>query len=195
MPDAIGNIAKDLAFSQDEYAERCRRLRALMPEAGIDAMLVHQPPSVFYFSGYENLHVYDSECVIIPQDGPVGLLVPHADLARAQLTAWIEPALTFLPGAEPVAILSQRLVEQGLSRARIGVEKRVARAAGLSVHVFEALRAALPQARFWRSASSRVSAYAIAVSSHRASACSRFAACRARPAWFLAEPASRSSAP
>ena len=148
MPDAIGNIAKDLAFSQDEYAERCRRLRALMPEAGIDAMLVHQPPSVFYFSGYENLHVYDSECVIIPQDGPVGLLVPHADLARAQLTAWIEPALTFLPGAEPAAILFQRLVEQGLSRARIGVEKRVARAAGLSVHVVEALQAARPQARF-----------------------------------------------
>ena len=146
MSEAIKTLAKDLAFSRDEYEERCRRLRALMPGARVDVLLVHQPPSVFYFSGYENLHVYDNECVVIPQDGPVNLLVPHGDLTRAQLTSWIEPALTFLPGAEPATILAQRLIEQGFGRARIGVEKRVARAAGLSVHVFEALQAALPQA-------------------------------------------------
>ena len=148
MSHAIANLATELAFSRDEYQERCRRLRALMPDAGVDVMLVHQPPSVFYFSGYENLHVYDNECVVVPQDGPVSLLVPHGDLTRAQLTSWVEPALTFSPGDEPATILAQRLTEQGLGRARIGVEKRVARAAGLSIHTFDALRAALPQATF-----------------------------------------------
>src|SRR5207247_1882869 len=43
-------------------------------------------------------------------------------------------------------VLAGRLADQGLQRARIGVEKRVARAACLSVHTYETLRAALPEA-------------------------------------------------
>ena len=146
MSDQIGELPQDLAFPIDEYEGRCRRLREVMRETGLDVMLVHQPPSVFYFSGNENLHVYDNECVIVPRDGDVSLLVPQADLSRAQLTSWVRRIETFPPGGEAGEVLARLLSEQGLQRTRIGVEKRVARAACLSVHTYETLRSALPQA-------------------------------------------------
>jgi Xaa-Pro dipeptidase len=148
MEDALAGIPKELPFTLAEYQDRCQRLRRLMHEVGLDVMLVHQPASVFYFSGNENLHVYDSECVIVPADGDISLLVPEADLSRAHLTAWVPRIFTFPFGGDPARTLAQVLEEQGLGRARIGVEKRVPRAACLSVHVYESLRAALPHASF-----------------------------------------------
>ena len=146
MPDALAGIAKELPFSMTEYDERCRRLRQLMGDAHLDVMLVHQPASVFYFSGYENLHVYDNECVVIPAEGEIGLLVPQADLSRAHLTSWVPRVFSFRRDENPARVLARALEEQGLGHARIGVETRVARAACLSVHVYESLRAALPGA-------------------------------------------------
>jgi Xaa-Pro aminopeptidase len=148
MSNGLTAIAQDLPFSPAEYQDRCRRLRQLMTEARLDVMLVHQPASVFYFSGNENLHVYDNECVVVPAEGEISLLVPQADLSRAHLTSWVPRIFSFPPKGSPGGVLAQILEEQGLGRARIGVEKRVARAACLSVHVYESLLAALPQASF-----------------------------------------------
>jgi len=146
MSDEIGGLPQELAFPMAEYQSRCQKLRELMHEANLEVMLIHQPPSVFYFSGNENLHVYDNECVIVPRDGEVSLLVPRADLSRARLTSWLRRIETFPPGGEPGQVLARLLTDLGLQRARIGVETRVARAACLSVHTYETLRAALPQA-------------------------------------------------
>src|SRR5437867_5215534 len=146
MSNPIGGLPQDLAFPIAEYEDRCRQLREAMREPGLDVMLIHQPPSVFYFSGNENLHVYDNECVIVPREGEVSLLVPQADLSRARLTSWVRRIETFPPAGEAGEVLAGRLADQGLQRARIGVEKRVARAACLSVHTYETLRAALPEA-------------------------------------------------
>jgi Xaa-Pro dipeptidase len=147
MSDPIGGLPQELAFPVDEYEDRCRRLREAMREPGLDVMLVHQPPSVFYFSGNENLHVYDNECVIVPREGEVSLLVPQGDLSRARLTSWVRRIETFPPGGEAGQVLARMLAGQGFQRARIGAEKRVARAACLSVHTYETLRAALPEAQ------------------------------------------------
>ena len=57
MSDALAGIVKELPFSSTEYRDRCWRLRQLMVEGRLDVMLVHQPASVFYFSGNENLRL------------------------------------------------------------------------------------------------------------------------------------------
>lgn len=145
---SMPGLPKELAFSTEEFHERCRRLRVLMEEVGLDVMLVHQPPSVFFFSGYENLHVYDNECVVVPLEGDISLLVDEADTSRGYLTSWLDRIFSFPPEGEAGRTLAAILTEQGLERARIGVEKRVPRAAGLSVHTYESLREALPNAKF-----------------------------------------------
>jgi len=147
-PDALAGISKELPFTLAEFEDRCRRLRDVMAEVGVDVMLVHQPASVFYFSGNENLHVYDSECVVVPAHGDISLLVPEADLSRAQLTSWISHLYTFPFRADTGLVLARILDSQGLGQVRVGVEKRVPRAACLSVHAYESLRTALPRATF-----------------------------------------------
>src|SRR5262245_66392436 len=109
MSDALAGIAKELPFSTSEYDDRCRRLRQLMNQAGLDVMLVHQPASVFYFSGNENLHVYDHECVVIPMGGEISLLVPQGELSRAQLTSWVSRIVSFPAGGNPADALGASL--------------------------------------------------------------------------------------
>src|ERR1700730_17506156 len=116
---SAAELPKELAFSTEEYRERYRRLRALMAEAALDVMLVHQPPSVFYFSGYENLHVYDNECVVIPLEGEISLLVDEADTSRGRLTSWLDRVFSFPPAGEAGHALAAILTEQGFERARI----------------------------------------------------------------------------
>ena len=86
----IPGIVKEPAFPEAEYRARLARLWDVMREAGLDAMLVHHPASVFYFAGNENLHVYDNECVVAPLGGEPTLVVPRIDETRAYLTAWTD---------------------------------------------------------------------------------------------------------
>jgi Xaa-Pro aminopeptidase len=74
--------------------------------------------------------------------------VDEADTSRGHLTSWLDRIFSFPPGGEAGHTLAAILTEQGLERARIGVEKRVPRAACLSVHTYESLREALPNAKF-----------------------------------------------
>jgi Xaa-Pro aminopeptidase len=120
MSDALAGIVKELSFSTTEYHDRCWRLRQLMAEAQLDVMLVHQPASVFYFSGNENLHVYDHECVVIPAEGEISLLVPEGDLSRSHLTSWVSHIFSFPVAGNPAPVLAESLAEQGLGRSRIG---------------------------------------------------------------------------
>ena len=142
----IPGIVKEPAFPEAEYRARLARLWDVMREAGLDAMLVHHPASVFYFAGNENLHVYDNECVVAPLGGEPTLVVPRIDETRAYLTAWTDRIASVVSDEDAPGVLAEVLREAGVAHGRIGVEKRVARAAGLSVHVYEGLARALPGA-------------------------------------------------
>ena len=127
----IPGIVKEPAFPEAEYRTRLARLWDVMREAGLDAMLVHHPASVFYFAGNENLHVYDNECVVAPLGGEPTLVVPRIDETRACLTAWTDRIASVTSDEDAPDVLAGVLREAGVDRGRIGVEKRVARAAGL----------------------------------------------------------------
>jgi Xaa-Pro dipeptidase len=142
----IPGLPKESAFPPEEYVERLSRLRAVMEASGLDALLVHHPASVFYFTGYENLHVYDNECVVVPRAGAPTLVIPRIDESRACLTASTDRIVSVVSDGEAGDVLAEVLRESGVGHGQVGVEKRAARAAGLSVHVCERLAAALPTA-------------------------------------------------
>ena len=47
------DLKPELAFSKAEYQERLARARAAMNAQGLDALVVMNPASVFYLSGYQ----------------------------------------------------------------------------------------------------------------------------------------------
>ena len=44
---------KDIAFSDDEFVERLRRIRTRMDADGIDVLWLMAPESLYYVSGYK----------------------------------------------------------------------------------------------------------------------------------------------
>src|SRR5262245_25606839 len=56
------------AFEQREYRERNSRLRTLMAERGMDALLVLNEPNMYYLTGYEAYSDYVPQLALVAQD-------------------------------------------------------------------------------------------------------------------------------
>ncbi|WP_353021884.1 aminopeptidase P family N-terminal domain-containing protein, partial [Mesorhizobium sp. M0800] len=56
------------AFSQEEYRERTARLRQLMAERGIDALLVLTESNMNWLTGYEGYSDYVPQLALVCQD-------------------------------------------------------------------------------------------------------------------------------
>jgi Xaa-Pro aminopeptidase len=60
-----------LPFTEPEYRDRARRVRARMAERGVDVLLVTSPPNLYYLTGFESIWY--------PPRAPVAAVVSQAD--------------------------------------------------------------------------------------------------------------------
>ena len=142
---ALGLLPLEPAFPAEEYRTRLVAARAASAEAGMDALLVSNPASVLYLSGYQTFSVLAGETLIVPSEGDPVLMVPSPELGTALLHTWLESACGFDPERSAGANLAERLRECGIGAATIGVEKD---ASGLTPSCLDELRQMLPDARF-----------------------------------------------
>ena len=142
---ALGSLPLEPAFPEEEYGTRLAAARAAFAEAGLEALLVSNPASVLYLSGYQTFSVLGGETLVVPAEGDPVLVVPSPELGTALLHTWLESACGFDPKRSAGAYLTERLLDCGLGAATIGVEKD---ASGLTPRCLEELRDALPEARF-----------------------------------------------
>jgi Xaa-Pro dipeptidase len=140
-------IPKELAFSETEYRRRLEKVRSLMAERGLDALLVTEVPNVCYLSGYDTFVPNNFACMILSGDDEPTLQVAEFEIPGALLNSWIKDVrVTRFNDADAVVsefcgILRQR----GLDGRRIGLEIRLP---GLNIDVYEGLKRALPGATF-----------------------------------------------
>ena len=61
---------KQLDFEPQEFADRLRRTRAALAEHGVDAMLVHDPASIFWLTGWrgKGYQIYQALVVTVEDD-------------------------------------------------------------------------------------------------------------------------------
>jgi Xaa-Pro dipeptidase len=150
VKDAVLGLEKELAFSAEEYQSRVRKVRQIMKERGVEVLVAHHPLNVLYLSGFQSINMYDSECVIVPQEGDITLLVPERELGNALLQSWVEQTHTFarteypdITFRQPMQALATLLGNQHLESARIGIEQR---SPAVSSQKFETLKTLLPKA-------------------------------------------------
>jgi Xaa-Pro aminopeptidase len=141
--DAFPGLPKELPFSVAEYEARIRRVREVMRERGLDALLVHHPSNVFYLSGYYSTVMFYHECVVVPLDGPVTLAVLNWEEGAARLHAWLERLALFPALNRAPEVIAAVLQEHGLARGAIGVEQW---SAAMTAQKFAAFQHALPMA-------------------------------------------------
>ncbi len=139
-PDNRG-AAPERPFSSGEYSNRISRLRAVMRENGMDALLVFSPENIFYLTGLNHLGFFSPHILVIPAQGKPTLV------ARAMEAATVDAQLENIQfaghgdGETPGEKAVQALKEMKLASAALGIEKH---SLFSPIHLWETLKENLP---------------------------------------------------
>lgn len=113
-----------LHFSDAEFMRRRNAVQTAMRNSNLDALLLFNPSSHYWLTGYDTFGYCFFQCLVFTQDGRLALLTRSADLRQAQLTSniptihvWKDSA-----GTNPAHRLLDLLVEMGLRNSPLGVE-------------------------------------------------------------------------
>ncbi|WP_350277153.1 M24 family metallopeptidase [Kribbella sp. HUAS MG21] len=69
-----------------EYDARLAKVRAVLRQRGLGALVVSDPANIFYLTGYDAWSFYTPQCVLVPADGDVQLFARAMDAAGASYT-------------------------------------------------------------------------------------------------------------
>ena len=148
-------------FPYEEYEGRVSKARELMGKYGMDALLLFAPEDIFYYTGFkkENLAVEKRwrRGVVFPKKGEIVMLMGNEVFFNATITSWVKDIRGW--GGPPELGRPQNFVEgyvglikeMDLQNKALGVElweKTPAVDVDLTWHEFDAIRRALPEAKF-----------------------------------------------
>ena len=122
---SLPDLKPELAFSTAEYQERLARARAAMDRQGLDALVVMNPASVFYLSGYQTFAVDGGACLVVTQEAEPALTMDPPEFGGAMLGVWFEDLHGYPPETERPAYAAQLLAERGAASGRIGIDDSV----------------------------------------------------------------------
>jgi Xaa-Pro dipeptidase len=131
-------------FPPEEYALRVTRARALMEEAGVDALLLTQMENVRYLSGYLSqlwISKFRPLLALLPRDPSQApsLILPGQEYGNAK-TSWIED-ITFYPDQEdPIGTVASVLDKTGLTGKKVGLELGYGSRLGMAQVQWESLQ-------------------------------------------------------
>jgi Xaa-Pro aminopeptidase len=113
-------------FPLDEYELRVSRARALMEEAGIDALLLTQQENVRYLAGYLSLlwiSKFRPLLALLPRNPaiPPTLILPGQEYGNAK-TSWIEEVAFYRDQEDPIRTVINVLHKKGLKEKTVGIE-------------------------------------------------------------------------
>ncbi|MFZ2101631.1 MAG: ectoine hydrolase DoeA [Oricola sp.] len=117
-------------FSSQEYADRIARTRAAMAEKGVDLIVVSDPSSMAWLTGYDGWSFYVHQAVLLGLEGEPVWWGRGMDAAGAVRTAIMggdnivgyDDSYVQNPDKHPMETLAALIRERGWSGGRIGVE-------------------------------------------------------------------------
>ena len=77
----------DDGVTEEEYAQRLRRVREAMAQKAFGALVVCDPANLFYLTGYNAWSFYTPQCLLVPAEGRPHLFARAQDAAGAAYTA------------------------------------------------------------------------------------------------------------
>jgi Xaa-Pro dipeptidase len=128
------------AFAASEYAERVRRAKENLVQAGIDVMIVTGPENIFYLTGQQTPGYYTFQALVLPVDGEPMFVIRQLEYFNFIANTFISDASVYLDGDDPVSFLVAAIERKGWSNRRIAIDKR---GWFLPIAVYEALQAKL----------------------------------------------------
>jgi Xaa-Pro dipeptidase len=141
------SMQKDLAFTEAEFRARVDRVVQAMAGKEWDALVVTVPENINYLSGFDTPGYYYPEYLLIHPRHLPRIAVRQFEARNVDAYCWFstDRRLVFQDYERPVEALGRLLAEEGLSKARIGIELG---SWFLTVRDHAAIVALLPEARF-----------------------------------------------
>ena len=104
-----------MLFPEKEYAERLRRLRAIMAERDVEMVIADEAEMLHYFTGFaisENIY----RAVVIPMQGTPTMIVRRLDEQPFLNVGWFDNRRAFHDLEDPVAIIADVIKSGGAKR-------------------------------------------------------------------------------
>ncbi|MEV0288883.1 Xaa-Pro peptidase family protein [Kribbella sp. NPDC050820] len=115
------------AFETSEYRARLDGVRALMSDAGLDALLVTSEGNLCYLTGYEEWSPYQQQAVLVTLEDDPYLITRKMELRNAESTCWL-PQDHLVPYAESYVGSAERSPWEAIGqfiKGRIGASARI----------------------------------------------------------------------
>lgn len=134
-----------LPFTPAEYDARLAACRQEMRRRGLDVLVVNSPENIYYLSGFITKGYYVFQALVVTLDRAPALVVRRYELPNIELLSYYKDHAIWQDTDIPVEVLARHLTAGGHGRDVIGID---ANSMFLKVADYEALRRALPEARF-----------------------------------------------
>lgn len=133
----------ELSFSREEYRSRVTRVKDIIAEKNLDALLCHTFTNICYLTGLETICSYVYFMLVVPREGDCVLLGRDFEMHNSLVSAWTQDNVTFGIRDDPIEASRALLVDRGLADKRLGVEQD---SFSLSRNTLVRLEKALPEA-------------------------------------------------
>lgn len=118
-------------FTAREYATRLRAVYAMMDREGIDTLLLTDPCSIVWISGYDAWSFYVPQALVVSPNLPEPLWVGRRiDVPCIGFTSWLSADsvvayaddVVQIAGRNPAQFIAEEVKRRGLGRGAIGLE-------------------------------------------------------------------------
>ncbi len=140
--DSLNKVVQgaESAFPETEYAERIRRTRSRLSEAGIDVMIVTGPENIFWLTGQQTPGYYTFQALLFPVEGEPVFVIRQLEYFNFISNTFITNAAVYQDGDNPVDFLFSVIQDKQWQNKRIGIDKK---GWFLPISVYEALQTKL----------------------------------------------------
>ena len=108
------------AFSAEEHQARITRAQESMARHGLDLLVLFDPQSLGYFTGYTSVNMWDFSALVIPVEGEPRVVLWDFELGRYAASANLGDVRTYTSHADPMPVLAAAL--SGLPGTTYGVD-------------------------------------------------------------------------
>jgi Xaa-Pro dipeptidase len=112
----------EVAFTYSEYDRRMRAAREAMTRFGVDVMLLFDPASIGYLTGFSTVNLWDTVCLIVSQTAEPVTVFGRFERERFKISSYFRAHISYPPEGDCITATTELLKQQGHSSDTIGIE-------------------------------------------------------------------------
>ncbi|MDE0309983.1 MAG: Xaa-Pro peptidase family protein [Acidiferrobacterales bacterium] len=136
-------IPRETVFKEPEFETRLANTRQKMAARGIDTLILHSAPNIYYLCGHHTLNLWDYQCLIVPSNSPMVMLLWQFERGRFEASATLAELELYETHCDPIQATLEVITSRNLLQGRIGIE---AQSRYLNPKMHDQLKDALNQA-------------------------------------------------